>query len=226
MKEARLASHAAYIRALPYYTYYEEYNGHPPLHPHVTATLNHQIAQADWDLQRNIDADWRSCVIRYPEVLAHYYTLVRITLPNEAIPPSAPSYIAPAGLLTPNSTSESQARFTVSKSGSTKKKERRNSLSLSGGGSKAAAGDKPLHKSIAQLFAERLAGSDGSVANGAETYPKKSSLAGRGTPVPEHQSGKMSASKGRMSREYILSGAPTRAPSPPNDWDDLSSRFL
>jgi hypothetical protein len=94
MKEARLDSHRAYIRALPYFNLYEQYGGRPPLHPHYIANLHRQIRDADMDLRRNIDADWKSCVIRYPEVLAFYYSQINIVTPKQPELPSPLSQIA------------------------------------------------------------------------------------------------------------------------------------
>jgi hypothetical protein len=128
MKEARLASHAAYIRGLPHYSYYEEfkYYGHPPLHPHIVHTLSLQIAEADYQLRRDLDSDWRSCVIRYPEVLAYYFSIVKVTLPSDPAPPPAANPLGatpPLGFIAPPpSRALSYAGSTVS--ALKKKKER------------------------------------------------------------------------------------------------------
>jgi len=66
---------------------YAQYRGRPPLHAPILATLHRQIADADADLRRDIDADWKACVLRYPEVLAYFYSLVNVRLPPEASPP-------------------------------------------------------------------------------------------------------------------------------------------
>ncbi|KAF2400467.1 hypothetical protein EJ06DRAFT_464178, partial [Trichodelitschia bisporula] len=80
-KAVRKANHSAYLQSLPYWPIYEQYRGRPPLHPHLVAQLQRQIADADADLKRGIDADWKACVIRYPEVLNHYYSQVNVTMP-------------------------------------------------------------------------------------------------------------------------------------------------
>lgn len=41
-----------------------------------------QIAAADAKLQAEIDADWRAAVMKYPEVLDHYYGLVEFRVPG------------------------------------------------------------------------------------------------------------------------------------------------
>lgn len=128
MKDARLQSHAAYIRSLPYYNYYEEFNGHPPLHPHLVQTLSLQIAEADYQLRCELDSDWRSCVIRYPDVLAHYFSIVKVTLPQDPLPPASSTPAPPLGFIAPPPSRASYAGSTVS---AFKKKER-----LGGGGSK------------------------------------------------------------------------------------------
>lgn len=40
------------------------------------------IAQADADLKRNIDEDWKASVQRYPDVLEYFYGMVDISLPH------------------------------------------------------------------------------------------------------------------------------------------------
>jgi hypothetical protein len=47
------------------------------------ATLQTQIAEAHAELKRGIDADWRASVLRYPEVLDYFYSLVELRLPDD-----------------------------------------------------------------------------------------------------------------------------------------------
>ncbi|KAA8570542.1 hypothetical protein EYC84_002806 [Monilinia fructicola] len=60
---------------LSYFTYY--YNARP--HPS-------EIAQADSELKRGIDEDWRASVQRYPEVLEYFFSLVELSLPSDDEP--------------------------------------------------------------------------------------------------------------------------------------------
>ena len=86
-RAARQRSYAAYLQTIPHYIVYAQYRGRPPLHPHILATLQRQIADANAELRRDIDADWKACVMRYPEVLTHFYSMVSVRLPAEAPPP-------------------------------------------------------------------------------------------------------------------------------------------
>jgi hypothetical protein len=47
------------------------------------ATLQTQIAEAHAELKRGIDCDWRASVLRYPEVLDYFYSLVELRLPDD-----------------------------------------------------------------------------------------------------------------------------------------------
>jgi hypothetical protein len=76
----------AYLASLPNYEVYVRFSGHPPIHPMYVATLQTQIAEANAELKRGIDADWRASVLRYPEVLDYFYSLVELKLPDERSP--------------------------------------------------------------------------------------------------------------------------------------------
>jgi hypothetical protein len=85
-KELRKAQHIEYLHSLPYWPIYEQYRGRPPLHPHLIAQLQQQIAEATVDFKRGIDNDWKSCVVRYPDVLNHFYGQVNVQMPRQAEP--------------------------------------------------------------------------------------------------------------------------------------------
>ncbi|KAH8730919.1 hypothetical protein GQ44DRAFT_700085 [Phaeosphaeriaceae sp. PMI808] len=79
----RKTAHSAYLASLPHYDIYMRYSGRPPI-PHIyTTTLQSQIAEAHAELKRGIDADWRASVLRYPEVLDYFYSLIDLRLPND-----------------------------------------------------------------------------------------------------------------------------------------------
>jgi len=90
-----MANYGAYITQLPNYAFYAQYHGRPPLHPQVLFQLQRQIAEAKADLRRDIDQDWKACVLRYPEVLAHYYSLINIHLPRAFDPPVLSGLVPP-----------------------------------------------------------------------------------------------------------------------------------
>lgn len=50
------------------------------------AQLQAQIGEANAEVKRGIDADWRASVLRYPEVLDYFYSLVELKLPSDRSP--------------------------------------------------------------------------------------------------------------------------------------------
>lgn len=83
LTSTRKQAHSSYLASLPHYEVYMRYSGHPPIHPMYVATLQTQIAEAHAELKRGIDADWRASVLRYPEVLDYFYSLVDLRLPDD-----------------------------------------------------------------------------------------------------------------------------------------------
>ncbi|KAF2822666.1 hypothetical protein CC86DRAFT_255559, partial [Ophiobolus disseminans] len=79
----RKQAHSAYLASLPNYDIYTRYSGRPPLPPAYVTTLLAQIAEADGELKRGIDADWRASVLRYPVVLDYFYSLTELRLPSD-----------------------------------------------------------------------------------------------------------------------------------------------
>ncbi|KAF2261960.1 hypothetical protein CC78DRAFT_445818, partial [Lojkania enalia] len=86
LTSSRKQAHATYLNSLPNYAIYMQYSGHPPIHPVYIAQLQAQISEAHAELKRGIDADWRASVLRYPEVLDYFYSLVSLRLPDERSP--------------------------------------------------------------------------------------------------------------------------------------------
>ncbi|KAF2178231.1 hypothetical protein K469DRAFT_731721 [Zopfia rhizophila CBS 207.26] len=86
LTSARKQAHSTYLSSLPFYSVYMQYSGHPPIHPTHLAQLQAQISEAHAELKRGIDADWRASVLRYPEVLDYFYSLVELRLPNDRSP--------------------------------------------------------------------------------------------------------------------------------------------
>ncbi|KAK4960807.1 hypothetical protein LTR66_012866 [Elasticomyces elasticus] len=82
----RRQQHATYLASLPCYTVYMQYRRRPPIHPGQIAHLEMQIAAASKMLTNGINEDWRNSVLRYPEVLDYYYSLVRLKLPSDESP--------------------------------------------------------------------------------------------------------------------------------------------
>jgi len=93
-KEARKAMFEAQLSSIPYWPQFQQYRGRPPLHPHIIADIQRRMAEADLNLKRGIDYDWKNCVIRYPDVLGHFYQQVKIMPPRE---PESPFGTALAG---------------------------------------------------------------------------------------------------------------------------------
>ncbi|KAL1616642.1 hypothetical protein SLS56_011324 [Neofusicoccum ribis] len=97
LSSARRVAHTAYLSSLPFYSIYVQYAGQPPLHPTALHQLQVQIAEAHAELKRGVDADWRASVLRYPEVLDYFYSLVDLHLPSERDPSVARPPFAAAG---------------------------------------------------------------------------------------------------------------------------------
>jgi len=94
-KEVRKARHMDYLQNLPYWPLYQQHRGRPPLHPHLVADLQRRIADAELDLKRGIDADWKECVVRYPQVLNHFYGQLSVKFPRETEAPAPPGPLHP-----------------------------------------------------------------------------------------------------------------------------------
>lgn len=83
LASARNEAHSAYLQTLPCYSLYEKYKGTPPLQPAQLYSLQSQINAADQVFRAGIDDDWRRSVLRYPEVLDYYFSLVDIGVPHD-----------------------------------------------------------------------------------------------------------------------------------------------
>jgi hypothetical protein len=217
MKEARLATYVADLKTIPYYHIYEQYNGRPPVHPQYIAGIKRQIAQAEYELRRNIDSDWRSCVLRYPEVLAHFFSLVNVTLPKDV---EAPNAIIPAfPAFPPQSPTTSSTKGARSTTGSaTQKKARRVSLSTT---TKTKDKEDQSLETIAKLLQSQNLSMG--MPNGFPGMKMPASAkAGRGSPVYDNIS--KAGGKKRMTQEFLLSGrggvprAPTAPPTSQGPW--------
>ncbi|KAJ8113413.1 hypothetical protein OPT61_g4453 [Boeremia exigua] len=80
---ARQHAQSIYLNSLPYYDVYMRFSGAPPIHPVYIQQLQSQIAEAHTDFKRGIDLDWKASVLRYPEVLDYFYSLVELRLPSD-----------------------------------------------------------------------------------------------------------------------------------------------
>ena len=54
--------------------------------PNNESQLEAQIHEANLQLKRGIDADWKTSLLMYPEVLDYFYSLVEIRVPQEDSP--------------------------------------------------------------------------------------------------------------------------------------------
>ncbi|KAF1977577.1 hypothetical protein BU23DRAFT_550869 [Bimuria novae-zelandiae CBS 107.79] len=97
LSSTRKAQHSAYLATLPNYSIYMQYSGHPPIHPVYVETLQRQIAEAHAELKRGIDTDWRASVLRYPDVLDYFYSLVQLRIPDDNSPRVVEPPFATAG---------------------------------------------------------------------------------------------------------------------------------
>jgi hypothetical protein len=211
-KEMRKAQYIDYLHSLPYWPIYEQYRGRPPLHPHLVAQLQRQIADADADLKRGIDADWKSCVVRYPEVLNHFYTQVNVVMPRQveppfANPPTQPTTRAPSVNPQAQAARQHQAAQIMRSSTAPPKKQRRSSkVEGQGGGFD--------HDIFAQINSQLA-----SLAR-----QPSHSKAGRASPQPAASNAPRSQRPGgkrRESKEFVVAAgrtsfAPPHVPQPPS----------
>jgi hypothetical protein len=228
MREARLATHAADLKSIPYYHIYEQYKGRPPLHPQYVAAIQRQIQQADFDLRRNIDSDWRSCVLRYPEVLGHFFSLIQVTIPKDIEEPTSVIPTVPAFLPSPPLGSTKTKSVAGSNTGA--KKARRVSLNMA---PKANEEKEEQHslESIAKLLQGQnfsLGGLPSGLGGGFKglgggTKGLGASKAGRGSPAFDTSS--KAGGKKKLQQEFMLSGkrggfprAPTAPPTSQSAW--------
>lgn len=79
----RQQAQTAYLQSLPNYDVYMRFSGAPPIHPMFIQQLQSQIAEAHAEFKRGIDLDWKASVLRYPEVLDYFYSLVELRLPGD-----------------------------------------------------------------------------------------------------------------------------------------------
>ena len=86
-KEARKEMFKQQVLNIPYFPMYQQHRGRPPLDPRIIINIQGQLHAAEVRLKQGIDQDWKACVIRYPEVLAHYYNQVQMQIPAQAQPP-------------------------------------------------------------------------------------------------------------------------------------------
>lgn len=73
LTDRRKEEHSAHLERLQAHAY--QFYGAPP-HPS-------EMAQAQAQLKRGIDEDWQNSVLRYPEVLEYFYSLVEVSLPAD-----------------------------------------------------------------------------------------------------------------------------------------------
>ena len=219
MKESRLANHDSYIKNLPYMSIYEQYQGRPPLfphsplYPHNIQQLRQQIHDADCELRRNIDADWKSCVIQYPEVLNHYYSMVTVTKPQNVSPPtnvimpSAPSILPRSNPPSSGNAIAAPARSTISATPNPQKKVRRNSKASN---SRASIHGEDNMDAIAKMLQSHSIHGNSSLANAG--VHRASSKAGRATPGVDQVPPMRSSGKKRSSKDYYSNSGRMTAP--------------
>jgi hypothetical protein len=211
-KEMRKIRYQEYLQQLPYWPIYEQYRGRPPLHPHLVAELQRRIAEADLDLKRDIDADWKACVVRYPEVLNHFYSQINVALPRQVETPFTNSLNAPPRPPAPNPQSQQLAQ-TINRGMSATappKKQRRSS--------KISTERDNFDDGLLDHLTNQLAGLQ-RVSTGSSrksSTPAPPNLPHAPTPGPRAQ---RPSGKRRESKEYVVSGrgqAPPHVPQPPN----------
>lgn len=75
------------LSRLPFFGLFAQCDGCPPLPRHGLVQLRADIADAETNFQRNVDADWRASCVKYPEVLDFFWSLVEIKVPSDYCSP-------------------------------------------------------------------------------------------------------------------------------------------
>ena len=207
-KEVRKARYFEYLRSLPYWQIYEQHRGRPPLHPHLVADLQRRMAQADMELKRSIDGDWKACVVRYPEVLTHFYSQVKISMPREVDTPFGSSVAGGPAPRPPSVVnSQAQAAQSINRSATAPPKKQRRS-------SKAPDVDS----NVLALLTSQLEALGGHMNRPANNIgrAKTSTPAPPQVPTPGSRSQRRGG-KRRESKEYTSQRnfAPPHVPNPP-----------
>lgn len=60
-----------------------QHSGNPPIDPTHIRILQSQITEAEVVYRRKIDTAWRAAILKYPEFLDYYYSLVEVWKPSE-----------------------------------------------------------------------------------------------------------------------------------------------
>lgn len=85
-KAARMEQFKQHIHSIPYFPIYQQYRSRPPLDPRIIHDIQRRMHAAEMQLQQGIDQDWKSCVVRYPEVLNHFYNQIQMQIPSSPPP--------------------------------------------------------------------------------------------------------------------------------------------
>ena len=204
---------------IPYFPMYQQHRGRPPLDPRIIMDIQRNLHAAEMRLRQGIDQDWKQCVVRYPEVLTHYYNQVQMQIPAQAPPPFAQA-LAGGGQPRPPSVvnpppPQSMVGMNVQRSATAPpKKNNRERRS-----SKVNLDPNGMDGDVMALLNSKLAGIQGLGRSGTTGRNKTATPAPQSsTPAPMRSGRPMN--KRRESKEYnsaFMPPPPPQVPQPPYD---------
>jgi hypothetical protein len=229
-KEARKEMYKQHVLNIPYFPMYQQHRGRPPLDPRIVVDIQRALHTAEARMRQGIDQDWKDCVVRYPQVLAHYYNQVQMQIPAQATSPFGQA-LSGGGQPRPPSVvnmapppPQSMVGMSMQRSATVppkKNRERRSSkVNLDMGGPE---GD------VMALLSQKLEGMQG-LGQAAGRGRTKAATPAPSTPAPPPRSGTARPSnKRRESKEMrggFLPPPPPQAPHAPQQGYDMRTSFL
>lgn len=210
---------------IPYFPMYQQHRGRPPLDPRIIMDIQRNLHAAEMRLRQGIDQDWKQCVVRYPEVLAHFYGQVQMQIPAQAQPPFGQA-LAGGGQPRPPSVvnipppPQSIVGMGVPRSATAPPKKSRERRS-----SKVNLDPSGLDGDVMALLSQKLEGIQGIGRSNTSGRMKAATPAPQSsTPAPMR--GVRPSSKRRESKEYkggFMPPPPPQVPHPPQGYDHRNS---
>ncbi|PPJ58244.1 hypothetical protein CBER1_08262 [Cercospora berteroae] len=71
---------------VPFYNLYRQYGGKPQLEAAQTEEVAAAIAEAGRSLQNQVDQEWQSSLMLYPEVLDKHFSSIEVSMPKDSDP--------------------------------------------------------------------------------------------------------------------------------------------
>ena len=81
LKEIRYNNYLALIETLPYYTLFTKYGGQRLL-PQQSQEIQTNLQNAEYMCRTLINADWKICCLKYPEMLDYFLGMIEMRFPD------------------------------------------------------------------------------------------------------------------------------------------------